>query len=148
MRGELFVNPKNVNRYCHCLNGVSAFRAPDNSTIFANGCFEVIKKMLTTETLDEFYDENVDLIKLNNGEVVDKRVIGAAKRGCFMCDYFNRCQRACYMILLHREYQLIACPLKRAYKFIETHEDIIKDYKEWRSKYESITFLTITLRKD
>lgn len=142
------VNPENVNRYCHCLNGVSAFRAPDNSTIFANGCFEVVEKMLTTETLDEFYDENIDLIKLSNGNVVDKRVIGAAKRGCFMCDYFNRCQRACYMILLHREYQLIACPLKRAYKFIETHPDIIKDYKEWRSKYESVTFLTITLRKD
>ena len=61
-----------------------------------------------------------------------KNSLGIIKRGCLICEWYNTCQKTCWISILNPEYKIKECPLKRIYKYID--DDIFKDYLNWKER--------------
>lgn len=140
-------DPNNVLSYCQCDSGTTTFRSPDNTHINAANCFDVIAKMLKTESLSDFYKKDLmQYIDPKNNKIKDKQVIGEAVRGCLTCFYNDRCQKICYMIACHQAAKMEFCPLEKAYHYIENNPSIVDAYKEWSEHYHEETMYSISYR--
>lgn len=97
-----------IDKYCLCFDG-NTWMDRDYNTF---DCFDQL-------------DEQLSLIKPEYKDTVkkskkDPRIGSNSIRGCQICEYNNRCQKMCYMMVCNKYYKNDnICPLYRIYKNIE-----------------------------
>lgn len=70
-------------------------------------------------------EENVSDIKLS---------MGIQKMGCLNCQYYNLCQKPCWISIIFEGYKPTNCPYARIYKDIVKNKKLIEDYERFRNE--------------
>ena len=127
------VDPDHVVRYCECLDTSFCFQNADKSITPLLTCYSTIEFAMNHNT-DNYYKEE-DYFKIKELPDEERRIIGAKRRGCLYCEFSNKCQKMCYMLVSHKDYKLSKeCPFKRLYSYIEQNKDILDRYKDFFSR--------------
>lgn len=117
---KTIINPTSeTENVCNCDRHISAckncltYNCVTSSTVFPNKDFYGDR---------EITEENVAKIK---------KQLGLVKRGCMFCEYARKCPKGCHTSILYKGYKVTECPYKRLYEYVQTHNYIIDEFKEW-----------------
>ena len=84
----------------------------------------------------EYYGTYADRVFDDNDCSVCKQSLGIEKRGCLLCEYYNQCPKMCWTQILFDKYELLGCPIKRIYQYLEENPNIVDRYNDWRVNNE------------
>lgn len=75
--------------------------------------------------LEAFYGKYTPLVNESNCAEY-KNSLGLIKRGCLNCEYYDRCQKPCWISFIFNGYKPTICPFYRIYKDLERDTDFGK----------------------
>lgn len=102
---------------CNCHNHISACK--DCLT------YNCVKSSTVLPDSDFYGDSEVTEDNVSNL----KRFKGMDKRGCFMCEYNDKCPGCCWTSIIYKNYHTDNCPFKRIIKYLKDNKTIIEDFK-------------------
>lgn len=105
---------------CNCHKHLSAckncitYNCVKSSTVFPNS---------------DFYG-NTTITEDNVSEI--KKYKGMCKRGCFYCNYIDKCPGCCWTSVIYKNTVLSNCPFKRIIEYIEQNNNLKDEFKQWK----------------
>lgn len=88
---------------------------------------------------ERFYGEYTNEVDESNCAEY-KNTLGIIKRGCITCEYYQYCQKPCWISVIFDGYKVTNCPFKRVYQYLDTHpkkEEIINEYNFFTNFWEA-----------
>lgn len=122
-----YYTDEKVSHYCDC-KYCSQITYGEWSTDCAK-CSSILPSKM-------FYHQFDDIITEDNSNEI-KATMGLIKRGCLGCQYYNNCQKFCWIAVVFEGAKMGICPYVQSFKYIDENPKILEDFLRWRDDYKA-----------